>query len=523
VVDALQETSQDLLNNASDGVAGQKLSSIIGFGTSMLPFIPPGKDIWLETVPATSIRTGDIITYQEKPDALISHRVIKIHKKNGSIVFITKGDNRSYWDPLVAEHQIIGRVTHIGNTSLKRFWWQWIGRLIAWGSYVQGTIYQYFAKSWLNHLRHALEEKRLFPKIHVYSALCIVGNPLAWIVKLEKIIFTCRVLIDRHRLTQQGIQIGTWTPQDTEAMLKVWNKVFPNHKTSLEQFTKRLCGSRWFDPANCFLIRRGNELLGWALANLRQDQFEPSAKTKNGFIEVAALTDAVFKCRSAQVLIYETLKYFKKNKIKKIFVGPHRIEDAASGIPLVSLSKVLAKIGFRPVRESVELRVKHNQYRSIEEPVNIPDLNIRFAQISDTTAIGEFFDRNQYPFGAATFGSTLKIEGKKRMLVATLKDRVVACCCILLDEQITDFSDLSWVWSVAESTSRTGYFFGLIADSEFRRNGIGSAMATKAFESLFQSGCEEIALSIKQEGFYEDFYKRFGFKRKGRYAAWKKV
>jgi len=456
----------------------------------MLPFFQPGKDIWFEPVAPASIRLGDVITYQEKTNALITHRVIKIRKENEKIIFITKGDNRFGWDPIVLEHQIIGKVTHIGNRNLNRFWWRWLGRLIAWMSYAQGKIYQCLINSKLNSLRHKLEEKGLFSKSLVYLFFRSASGPLFWITNLKKIVLGYRLLENRRRATRQGIQVETSSLEDVDSMLKIWNEVFPNHKTSVERFSKKLCNSPWFNPLDCFLIWDKKDLLGWTLISLRNSLLKPSPEHKKGFVEVFAITYAAFEIHAAQILVGEALNWFKKNKVKEVYVGPHRIDDSALGIPLTPLFLTLAHTGFQPFDMSVELNLKRSHYRPFH--INIQELDIRIAQETGD-------------------------------LTATLKNQKVAYCRFLTDEQIKDYSDLPWVWSIAEPKAQMGYFFRLVVDQESRRRGIGTAMAMKAFELLFEAGCEEITISVSQNGFYEDFYKRFGFQRKGRYVAWKQV
>lgn len=93
---------------------------------SMRPTIQPGSLVLMKSVPVSSIKVGDIITYTNPltMKSTISHRVIKIYKINGKVpVFITKGDaNPSPDSPVVGglvKGQVIWHVPYLGE------WMQW--------------------------------------------------------------------------------------------------------------------------------------------------------------------------------------------------------------------------------------------------------------------------------------------------------------------------------------------------------------------------------------------------------------
>ena len=56
------------------------------------------------------LKENDIITFKQN-DKIISHRIIKINKENGRLIFNTKGDNNIIEDDFkIAEEQIYGKV-----------------------------------------------------------------------------------------------------------------------------------------------------------------------------------------------------------------------------------------------------------------------------------------------------------------------------------------------------------------------------------------------------------------------------
>jgi signal peptidase I len=93
---------------------------------SMRPTIQPGSLVLMHSVPISTIKVGDIITYINPRNMreTISHRVIKTYTINGKIpAFITKGDaNKSADPPIVGglvKGQVIWHMPYLGT------WMQW--------------------------------------------------------------------------------------------------------------------------------------------------------------------------------------------------------------------------------------------------------------------------------------------------------------------------------------------------------------------------------------------------------------
>jgi len=70
--------------------------------SSMEPHLPPGTFIVVKPTPVADIHVGSVVTYQiesGKPE-VITHRVIEVRSEsNGSVSFITEGDNNGEPDP----------------------------------------------------------------------------------------------------------------------------------------------------------------------------------------------------------------------------------------------------------------------------------------------------------------------------------------------------------------------------------------------------------------------------------------
>ncbi len=71
---------------------------------SMEPTIQAGEMIVVKEENAYQI--GDIVTYREEKDFLVTHRIVKIDGEN----ITTKGDNNNLEDKTIKEGQILGKV-----------------------------------------------------------------------------------------------------------------------------------------------------------------------------------------------------------------------------------------------------------------------------------------------------------------------------------------------------------------------------------------------------------------------------
>ncbi len=84
--------------------------------SSMIPDYTVGDTLLIKDVPISDINIGDAVTYlgedKDVKDLVITHRVEKIDKDEKELLFHTKGIANNIEDPIVAEHQILGKVTY---------------------------------------------------------------------------------------------------------------------------------------------------------------------------------------------------------------------------------------------------------------------------------------------------------------------------------------------------------------------------------------------------------------------------
>jgi signal peptidase I len=73
-------------------------------GRSMQPTLREGMRLLVEKIPPEDVNPCDIIMYREG-DSLVAHRVIGKTRKDNAPVFITKGDNHAYIDPVYVPYK----------------------------------------------------------------------------------------------------------------------------------------------------------------------------------------------------------------------------------------------------------------------------------------------------------------------------------------------------------------------------------------------------------------------------------
>jgi signal peptidase I len=79
----------------------------------MRPAIPLGSLVLVHSVPISSLKVGDVITYINPldPKTTLSHRIVKEYRVDGKIpAFVTKGDANKFDDVPITEGSVEGRV-----------------------------------------------------------------------------------------------------------------------------------------------------------------------------------------------------------------------------------------------------------------------------------------------------------------------------------------------------------------------------------------------------------------------------
>lgn len=83
---------------------------------SMEPVYNVGDVVISKEVDSSTIKKGDDVVYlgekDDFKDKIVTHRVIKIEKKEGEYYFTTKGVANEYSDPVISSSQLYGKVVY---------------------------------------------------------------------------------------------------------------------------------------------------------------------------------------------------------------------------------------------------------------------------------------------------------------------------------------------------------------------------------------------------------------------------
>jgi signal peptidase I len=93
----------------------EKVPTIFGISpltvltNSMHPFIKSGDLVIIKKVTPSEVKINDVITFKETETKIITHRVIDIKQDQGTVGFVTKGDNNNVKDAnIVHSNHLIG-------------------------------------------------------------------------------------------------------------------------------------------------------------------------------------------------------------------------------------------------------------------------------------------------------------------------------------------------------------------------------------------------------------------------------
>lgn len=477
------------------GPKANKLNLASTFGFSMAPFIRPGSELLIENVSAAEIHTGDIIAYLSPSGASVTHRVVKVLKKGSEVLFLTKGDNRSAPDPLVREGEVLGRVTRVDGIDVRVFFWLWTGRGIAAASYAAYRVVETLSKISANRWRHALERKGYLPRIKLRRLSECLVNPLLWVNGVLLCAGQVRWGWYKIRLALGGLRIDHSSSAPKESMARIWNQAFPEYATNPERF------GRLLKTGSFFLVRHHSHLLGWAVVRIQ---------SSTGHIDIVALNKEVWKQGLERLFFHEMTSWFKKNKAGQILINPHPIPRHSEGIPATRLLVTASEFGFEPAEFSVEWELTKENFTSPRSRAS-ETFEVREMLESDRGGVKDFFEKNDRAILEPYYFSGEKV------LIALQGRIIVGFCRFVADDCLPSCHAITWAWALSKPSQKRGYLVRLLVDRRSRREGIGTRLSERAFQSLFEAGCRTIRVVALKDGVTNLFYKRFGFVEHGRF------
>jgi len=334
------------------GAGKAPLLSATAFGSSMLPLMRLGAELWLEMVSTESIDVGDVVLFYRPSEVLVAHRVVRVLRNGPVSSFLTQGDNRLTPDTGITHSQILGRVVRVGKTDIRSFPWRVLGRIVASLSYGHFLIWRRLTGSSLNHLRHRLEKKGILPRINAGWWFENFVNPIAWLKRFVLTGARLNVLFLRNRLLYRKIYIQRSGIPDIPAMVRVWNEVFPECVITDVQFTQAVDVKSLLPSPGFFLVKQGDRLLGWVLVHVAP--IGNSGKGSYGCIDLFILSKEGWRSQACRVLFHDVFAWFCQQGVKRVEFGFHLAVDPRNGISLAPFFDAASEFRFGIVQEKSE-------------------------------------------------------------------------------------------------------------------------------------------------------------------------
>lgn len=478
----------------------------------MLPLLRPNELLTCEPVGPEEVQAGDIIAARLHRGAWVTHRVVRVLRVDRQTTFLTKGDNRLLFDPLILPCQLGGRVVRAGGKDFRRPFWQRVGRLLARISYGEALLYQRLSCSRLNRIRHRWEKEGRLPRLALRRWVAAFLNPVrlwpaAWPAKI------LRGVSARLALRSSGTRVGCASEGDAEAMAALWNACFPLLGTTAERIRQRMFRRDGFDPSGCLALWRGERLLGWGLARLSAPADGRPRRSRHGEVEWMAVGDEGLRRGFERVLFEELLSWLRRRKVVRFGLGPIPLDGASRPDFLNRLLLRAAEAGFQAGTTLGEKMLTPENYRPLKRRDGLRGVAYRPWQEGDEPWFraglsGEGYDPQLVPLHLACGGRA------DRVWVAAIGERPVGLCQWLPDAEMVDYRQTRWIWLLAEPGAARGYIYHWVVDDSVRGTGIGEGLLQRAIESLFQQGCVE---AIGWRDWPGRSLERLGFRLKGRF------
>ncbi len=493
-----QKQDKELFVCGPVGPRGQRVQACRAFGTSMLPLFRSGEELWVEPVDPPTVRIGEIVNAVVRlgggqvtdpdPERVVTHRIIRRLHINGQLAFLTKGDNRPMFDPMILPGQITGRVTQAGSKVLTRPHWRWLGVVIAWFSYHKALMHYAFCHITYcrpNQIRHHWTVKGWIPKVSIRGAL----RRFRFFLRSGGTGRRNRLPNHRKENLRGGgipMRVRLCSPNDLQSLVRVWNEAFPDYPTDADRLQARLLASLWFDPFGSFVVCRNGEILGWAATSMRLERPRFSGAGK---LEFVALTKKGCQIGAAELLLERVLLMFERRRVSSIILGPMP-NGSQRAEPAERLAASTRRANFTVRKAWVEMVCSGQQRRPDRDEYLSPGLVVRPWRPSDWNGFAASFEDD--PADLGRIRRHLLFRGRAEQLLVARRNRKPAGLCQWLpDTGVVDYSQAGNPWVVAQPGSERAYMFHIDAKGVFRDEDAARALAHQACSNAFALGCKE--------------------------------
>jgi len=503
---------------------GEMIISAVGY--SMLPLIPPNSSIEIKRCAAIDLKLGDILLVKRGP-SFILHRLCEIRRTNG-IFFVTKGDNTLRHDAPVEESVVLGKVTAVGSSKLKKQLWHLAN---------QGIIFFLLKIHW----RHKhLAQQKWYKDLSKIRAFFVKRKSLIFplVKKLESLPLALahgqQKLRGAYHLTRLFIllpktHIVKFLPNDSpDAAGRLWERVFPELRFEHHESLKHYLFFHFLsDRPICFLAMNKDRCIGLISASERFPSFRDQTVCSLEAIAVdpdfrrkglgSALLDRLKgECRVRHITQIATCR----NKL--FFPGLHH-EHHEQAVDL------LIRNGFENPSFLEEMLLTPEMYKkslspnSIEKETGCAETSFGLLQASQRTIFLEFLKQQDPELFGRYAGSDgwfcldnlqnqgiVYAEQGGKIIGYGRYDRLIDGWGPATPDRISKLTEFT-----NPSASSTYIFSDFRIAQNMRRRGIGSKLANYYFKQIFCLGGQMIIW----EATIPKFFLRFGARKLNSYIA----
>ena len=112
-LETLDVSHPEFANLSSEILESGKDLRFTAHGSSMVPFIYDGDVLTVQHIDPTVLTKGNVVFYKTQGNALMAHRVIKVHTLDGKEMFSTRGDGSPGSEEVIDADQVIGVVVSV--------------------------------------------------------------------------------------------------------------------------------------------------------------------------------------------------------------------------------------------------------------------------------------------------------------------------------------------------------------------------------------------------------------------------
>lgn len=470
------------------------------FGNGMLPFLKPGSQVQIRSIPVNGFRLGDLLAYQSEGHLRI-RRVVRVQQQDGEIRLLTKGDNRFSSDGTVNADAIEGKVHQNFSPS---FYERFLSRLLVYISYYPSAI-SIRIIAWLP------KGKRLAGK---YAG---VLQPLLVYNRCSK---AWKAVSRVPAVLRSEVRLRNYKVTDADEVASLWDRCFPNAPMDMAHFVKKICGSPWFSAEGCFLAVKRSEIVGFILASERRYRCGERPFSRAGFIECVCVDLKERRQGIGSSLVKNALRFLRKKDCRTFKTGYFPIPVDGEGlVKRAVVSDFFGNLGFEITNFDKEFRVYPERWdlsiagRWIER-LRKRGVEVRLAATSDKlslqNAMRGWKRRWHYPDDV-----NIDETDMRTYIISVKNDRILGYCRAIPQNQASSYDEYDWIWDASIDKQRGSVGF-LYVDPEYRSLGLGAALAAAAFNSLFERNCKEIWGSVRFSlpGLIER-YRRWGLEEVG--------